>query len=168
MWWSSSISLAGSPSTRWLVRVISSIIIWRVVACVLLPLPALLVILAAISVISISILGGQTAVLFHVARIVLVGDGSLFLRSFPAPGFLLNRGSEASLDFCVSDLGGGAVEDALSAVAPLAAVRALGMKLPAEHLLAAPSSLLYFLTLFMAFMADADAVQRSFSALLPS
>ena len=90
------------------------------------------------------------------------------MHSFPAPSFFLKRGSEASLDFCVSDLGGGAVEDVLSSVAPLVAVRALGTKLLAEHLLAAPSSLLYFLTLFMAFMADADATQRSFSALLPS
>ena len=58
--------------------------------------------------------------------------------------------------------------DALSSVVPLAAVRPLGTKLPAEHLLAAPSSFLYFLTLFMAFMADAEAAQRSFSALLAS
>ena len=65
-------------------------------------------------------------------------------------------------------MGGGAVEDVLSSVAPLAAIRALGMKLLAEHLLAAPSSLLYFLTLFMAFMADAEVTQRSFSALLAS
>ena len=60
------------------------------------------------------------------------------------------------------------MEDVLSSVAPLAAVRALGTKLLAEHLLAAPSSLLYFLTLFMAFMADAEAAQRSFSTLLAS
>ena len=96
------------------------------------------------------------------------GDGSLLLRSFPALDFFLNRGSEASLDFCASDLEGGAVEDALSSVAPPAAALPLGTKLPAEHLLAAPSSFLYFLTLFMAFMADAEAAQRSFSALLAS
>ena len=58
------------------------------------------------------------------------------------------------------------MDDVLSLVAALVAVWPLGTKLPAEHLLAAPSSLLYFLTLFMAFMADAEAAQRSFSALL--
>ena len=96
------------------------------------------------------------------------GDGSLLLRSLPAPGFLLNSGSEASLDLCASDLGGGAAEDALSSAVLPVAVRPLGTKQPAEHLLAAPSSFLYFLTLFMAFMADAEAAQRSFSALLAS
>ena len=60
------------------------------------------------------------------------------------------------------------MEDALSSVVALVAVRPLGTKLPAERLLAAPSSLLYFLTLFMAFMADAEAAQRSFSTLLAS
>ena len=60
------------------------------------------------------------------------------------------------------------MEDVLSSVAPLAAVRALGTKLLAEHLLAAPSSLLYVLTLFIAFMADAEEAQCSFSALLAS
>ena len=60
------------------------------------------------------------------------------------------------------------MEDTLSSVALPAAARPLGKNLPAEHLLAAPSSFLYFLTLFMAFMADAEAAQRSFSALLAS
>ena len=80
----------------------------------------------------------------------------------------MNSGSEASLDFCASDLGGGAVEDALSSVALTAAAQPLGTKLPAEHLLAAPSSFLFFLTQFMAFMAEAEAAQRNFSALLAS
>ena len=60
------------------------------------------------------------------------------------------------------------MEAVLSSVAPPAAALPLGTKLPAEHLLAAPSSFLYFLTLFMAFMADAEVTQRSFSALLAS
>ena len=60
------------------------------------------------------------------------------------------------------------METALSSAAPLAAVLLLGTKLPAEHLLAAPSSFRYFLTLFMAFIAEADAAQRNFSALLAS
>ena len=60
------------------------------------------------------------------------------------------------------------MEGVLSSVAVPVVIQALGMKLPAEHLLAAPSLLLYFLTLFMAFMADAEAAQRSFSALLAS
>ena len=80
----------------------------------------------------------------------------------------MNSGSEASLDLCASDLGGGAVEDALSSMALPVAARPLGTKLPAEHLLAAPSSFLYFLTLFIAFMAEAEAAQRNFSALLAS
>ena len=94
--------------------------------------------------------------------------GSLPLRSFPAAGFFLKRGLEASLDFCASDLEGGAAEDVLSSVAPPVAIRLLRTKLPAEHLQAAPSSFLYFLMLFMAFMVDAEAAQRNFAALLAS
>ena len=60
-------------------------------------------------------------------------------------------------------------EVVLSPVAPAAVVRALGAKLLlTEHLLATPSSLRYFLTLLMAFMADAEAAHRSLSALSPS
>ena len=58
------------------------------------------------------------------------------------------------------------MEADLSAAALLAVVLVLGMKLPAEHLLAAPSSFLYFLTLPMAFMAEAEAAKRSFFALV--
>ena len=93
-----------------------------------------------------------------------VGDGSLLLCSFLVLDFFLNRGSEASLDFCASDLGGGAVEAALSSVVPPAAALLLGTKLPAEHLLAAPSSFLYFLTLFMAFMADSGNTAQLLSS----
>ena len=60
------------------------------------------------------------------------------------------------------------MEDVLSSVAPPAAALPLGTKLLVEHLLAAPSSFLYFLTLFMAFMADSEVAQRNFSALLAS
>ena len=60
------------------------------------------------------------------------------------------------------------MEDVLSSVVPLAAALLLGTKLLAEHLLAAPSSFLYFLTLFMAFMADSEVAQHNFSALLAS
>ena len=97
------------------------------------------------------------------------GDGSLFLRSFPVVCFFFaNRGSEVSLDFCASDLGGGALEADLSSAALPAAALFLGTKLPAEHLLVTPSSFRYFLTLFMAFIAEAEAAQRSFSTLLAS
>ena len=97
------------------------------------------------------------------------GEGFLAFRSFPPPGFFLKSGSEASLDFCASVLGGGAVEVVLFSVAPAAVIRDRGAKLLlAEHLLAAPSSFQYFLTLLIAFMADAEAVHRSLSALSPS
>ena len=97
------------------------------------------------------------------------GEGFLAFRSFPPPDFFLKSGSEASLDFCASVLGGGAVEVVLFSVAPAAVIRDRGAKLLlAEHLLAAPSSFQYFLTLLIAFMANAEAAHRSLSALSPS
>ena len=96
------------------------------------------------------------------------GEGFLAFRSFPPPDFFLKSGSKASLDFCASVLAGGAAEVVLFSAAP-AVVFDLGAKLLlAEHLLAAPSSFLYFLTLLMAFMADAEAAHLSLSALSPS
>ena len=58
------------------------------------------------------------------------------------------------------------MEANLSSAAPPAVGLLLGTKLPAEHLLATPSSFRYLLTLLIAFIAKAEAAQRSFLALL--